>query len=80
MPVTTSKEMYFWQISEEYPDSYSLVKITELDHTTGRKMGIVLRIGDDHQELMNYAQDEGIISEVIVIKGINLHHVLRGFV
>ena len=64
--------MGFVRIIELYPNDYILVKIIEIDHEKGRETGIAIYTASTWQELSDYAKEEGIINDTIILQGENL--------
>jgi len=76
--IENAKEMIFVRIVEEYPDEYILVKIIEIDHEKGRKIGLAIYTASSWEELHTYAEKEGITQDTIILTGLNLMPVLGG--
>ena len=77
--IEPQKEMSFVRIAETYPDNHILVKIVEINHDKGKETGIVLCTGDTREELVAYSKSKNILEDTIILVGINLIPVLRGF-
>lgn len=76
--IENAKEMIFVRIVEEYPDEYILVKIIEIDHSKGRKIGLAIYTAPSWEELHAYAEKEGLIESTIILQGINLMPIIGG--
>ncbi|MCL2087511.1 MAG: hypothetical protein FWH05_07985 [Oscillospiraceae bacterium] len=76
--IENEKEISFLRIGEMYPDSYILVRITEIDHTKGRERGVAIYTSESRSELAKISNKENLIENTIILQGVNLMPVFGG--
>ena len=76
--INDEKIMSFLRIAEAYPDNYILVRITEINNSTGKETGIALYTGESYGELAEHARNNKIRNETIVVHGENMIPILAG--